>query len=239
MAKLIAHRGASAEAPENTLASLEKAFSIGVDFVEVDVHLSKDGVPVVIHDPIVTRTTNAVAPRKICEMDFAEINELDAGGWFDNEFEGQKIPTLTDVIKTTRGKAGLMIELKEHKQPELFVTHVLKAFKEAKVRLSSKILIGSFSIDIYKEIRRQAKGCHPIAIIEQTSQLPAFKRVGIQNIAMWYKLLNPPMIDSLHEEGINVWAFTVDNPEVAQFLLAIKTDGIITNDPRRLIPLIL
>ncbi|MBZ0251997.1 MAG: hypothetical protein K8I02_01540, partial [Candidatus Methylomirabilis sp.] len=91
----IAHRGASGECPENTLAAFGRALEIGVDMVEFDVHLSRDGVPVVIHDDDVRRTTDGRGLVK--DLTLAELRRLDAGGWKDARFAGERIPTLEET----------------------------------------------------------------------------------------------------------------------------------------------
>ena len=101
---IVGHRGACGHAPENTLKSFAKAIELGCQRVELDIHLSKDGVPVVIHDPTVDRTTNGKGAVK--RLLLAELKKLDAGG-------GESIPTLTDVMNLCRGKVELQIELKD------------------------------------------------------------------------------------------------------------------------------
>lgn len=113
---LVAHRGYSAEAPENTHAAFTEALMRGYDHIEFDVQLTKDGVPVVIHDLTVDRTTNASGLVK--DYTFSEIQELDAGSWFDESFKGQTVPSLSEVLALLKGRARLHIELKSD-EPEL------------------------------------------------------------------------------------------------------------------------
>ena len=106
----IAHRGASGLAPENTLASVKRALEIGVDLVEIDIHLTADGHPVVIHDRMVERTTDGTG--LISTMTLAQVKELDAGSWFGAEFRGEQIPTLEEVMLICRRKALVLVETK-------------------------------------------------------------------------------------------------------------------------------
>jgi glycerophosphoryl diester phosphodiesterase len=110
----IAHRGASAYAPENTMASFHKAVELGFDYIEFDVRLSKDEELVVIHDPNVMRTTNGEG--LVEDLTVEELKKLDAGSWFDSTFEGETIPLLSEVIEKFGAKIGLLIELKSPKQ---------------------------------------------------------------------------------------------------------------------------
>ncbi|MBI3536498.1 MAG: hypothetical protein HY070_02885, partial [Chloroflexi bacterium] len=107
---IIAHRGASAEAPENTLAAFTRAFELGADGIELDVTLTKDNIPVVIHDDTVNRTTNARGV--VSEMLLAEIKQLDAGSWKDAKYRGEKIPTLEETLRAIPTTKIVNIELK-------------------------------------------------------------------------------------------------------------------------------
>jgi glycerophosphoryl diester phosphodiesterase len=94
---VIAHRGASGHAPENTLAAFERAVALGARFIETDLHLSRDARFVAIHDATLERTTNGTG--NVRDSTLAEIRRLDAGMWFDREFMGQKVPTLEEIIE--------------------------------------------------------------------------------------------------------------------------------------------
>jgi len=109
----IAHRGASGKghAPENTLSAFRKAMEIGVDAVECDVHCTKDGHVVIIHDNNLKRTTNMNGV--ITEMALSEVKKADAGSWFDNRFAGETIPTLKELLEMTRGKVITVVEIKQ------------------------------------------------------------------------------------------------------------------------------
>jgi glycerophosphoryl diester phosphodiesterase len=107
---VVAHRGASAQAPENTLAAFRRALELGSDWVELDCTLSADRQVVVIHDDTLERTTDGVGP--VGERTFDELRALDAGVWRDPEFAGERIPLLIEVLELARGKAGVLVEVK-------------------------------------------------------------------------------------------------------------------------------
>ncbi len=110
MVDVIAHRGASAYAPENTLASFSKAIELKADWFELDVHLSKDGQVVVIHDGSLERVSGI--KKTVPEMTLAEIKEADAGAWFGKAFTGERIPTLDETLALAKGRVGVYIEIK-------------------------------------------------------------------------------------------------------------------------------
>lgn len=110
--KLVGHRGALAIAPENTMASFDRAWRDGADLIEMDVRLSADGRVVVIHDALVDRTTDGSG--LVSEMPLAEIKRLDAGAWFDPRFAGERVPTLVEVLEWAKWRLPLLLELKFH-----------------------------------------------------------------------------------------------------------------------------
>src|SRR6266704_6290544 len=107
----IAHRGASARAPENTLAAFAEAVRLGANAIELDVHLTADGVPVVIHDGTVDRTTNGRG--EVAAMTLKDLRRLDAGAWFSSRFRGERIPTLEESLEFARGRCAMNVEIKE------------------------------------------------------------------------------------------------------------------------------
>jgi hypothetical protein len=110
---IIAHRGASAYAPENTLAAFKKAIDLGADGIELDVHLSKDGEVVVIHDRTIDRTSNGKG--QVAEMSLKELKALDFGSWFSDEYQKESIPLLREVLELLKDWNGLLnIELKQN-----------------------------------------------------------------------------------------------------------------------------
>lgn len=230
MPLLFAHRGLSAEAPENTIVSIQSAIDFNVDGIEFDVHLSKDEVPVVIHDPTVCRTTTLKKRIRIEHLTLNELQQLDAGSWFDPKFSSETIPSLSDILKLERKSTQFMIELKKGTYPaQLLVKNVAQCLKG-----SSNFIVGSFDIEILTELLKLSPRIPTIGIIEDLNMLPHFVDMGLKNLALWYKIISLPLMQSLNEQGIEVWSFTIDDPKVCQFLLSIKTNGIITNNPRKL-----
>lgn len=232
MFKLIAHRGASKEAPENTLAAIESALAIGVDCVEIDIRLSSDHIPFVIHDRTLGRTVHSENLTSISDLDSETLKNLDAGSWFNKTYQNENIPTLEDVLSLDWGTTGLMIEIKrEQVDPEkvaISLNHCLKKFPHPNA------VIGSFSIPILQQIKKTLPDAALIGIAENMEQLAQMRELKLQKIAVWYKLINPTLVQSIHDEGTEIWTFTVDDLKVAQFLISIGISGIITNNPRHI-----
>ncbi len=127
---IIAHRGASAYAPENTLASFRKAIELEAHWFELDCTLSKDGEVVVIHDDTLARTTGGV-PGEVRDYTAAELKRYDAGSWFSPEFAAERIPTLAETLDLARGKIGVYIEIKDSDDDRDLEQGILADFKSA------------------------------------------------------------------------------------------------------------
>lgn len=233
MPTIIAHRGASAKAPENTLAAMKLAIDLAVDFIEIDVHLSQDHVPVLMHDSHINRTTNATKVLHVEDLSVHALKAFDAGSWFHPQFSTEKIPTLDEALALPRGDTGLMLELKRGKaDPTKLVEGVVKSLRKAAVDpTQGKVIIGSFSLEILQEMNKQAPEFTVIGNVQDTHLLPTFHELNLKYLALWYKLFIPSLVADLHARGTKVWTFTVDDPRVARVLASIGVDGIITNDP--------
>lgn len=199
MTLLIAHRGASNEAPENTRAALLRAREIGVDLIEIDVHLTADEQLVVIHDSIIGRTAWGAAGRNICEMTLSEVQTLDAGSWFSEDFAGETIPTLAEVLAMDLGSTGLMIEVKRGHCPlEPLAAAVIKS-----VAFVSKIplIIGSFSAPLMEHLKELNSTLPFIGIVQDYHLLDKFEGIKPQHMAIYYKLATPSLIATFQEKG--------------------------------------
>lgn len=152
---IIAHRGASGYAPENTMAAFEKALQMKADYIELDVQMSKDGELVIIHDTTVNRTTdiNSKLPVAVKNLTLAELRKLDAGSFFAPQFAGERIPTFEEVLDRYKGKIGLLIELKEPSRYPGIEEKVSAALKERRMDKpnNGKIIVQSFDFNsVYK-----------------------------------------------------------------------------------------
>jgi len=235
------HRGFSGAAPENTPASFRAAIAAGCDIIELDVHLSRDGEVVVIHDDTLERTTDGRG--KAAEQTFAELRRLDAGAWFDPSFAGERIPSLAEVLALARGRVLVNIELKKGKIPLPYTLEELAdtALREVeKAGMESQVLFSSFAPAAIDRIRARDLAL-PVALIrDRPWASPAEAGDGKIYPALNCKavVLNEGNIRRARGEGIRVHVWTVNAPEEMARFISLGVDGIITNHPDRLVRLL-
>ena len=232
----IAHRGASGAgfAPENTLTAVEKALQIGVDLVEVDIHLTADGVPVVIHDLTVDRTTDGSGP--VDTLTLAEVRKLDAGSWFDASFREERIPTLEEALDLARKRALLLIEAKTEEAAERAVT-VIRS-----MRAQSHAVIQSFYGPAIRAVNRLDRRI-PTAFVmtggeaalrRKTGVVKRVLKIGANALALNYRAARPDLVEMFLTRAMGFWVWTVDQEADMRELIEMGVGGIITNYPDRL-----
>ncbi len=212
-AMIVAHRGASGYEPENTLAAFERAIALGAAMIELDVHLSKTGDPVVIHD---YHTSDM---QEVANLTTHELKQYDVGN-------GQRIPLLSEVLETINQRAILNIELKAHGTAKP-VAILLKKWNP------KKFIVSSFNHELVQEFHTYAPEV-PTAVIFEGNPIRRSliaTDAGAQNIVMHYMWITPEFIKDAHEHGIRVFAYTVNDKVIAQKLQNVDIDGIITNYP--------
>lgn len=232
----IAHRGASGSglAPENTLASVNKALEIGVDLVEIDIHLTADGHPVVIHDRLVDRTTNGTG--LISTMTLSQVKELDAGSWFGAEFKGEQIPTFEEVLLACRRKALVLVEAKTLESAE--ATAVLVRA----MRAQSRVVIQSFHGAGVRAVNRLDRRIptaflmtgSEAALRRHTGVVRRVLKLGANALALKYKAAQPDLVAQFLSRAMGFWVWTVDEEEDMRAMIEMGVGGIITNYPDRL-----
>jgi glycerophosphoryl diester phosphodiesterase len=232
---VIAHRGASAYAPENTLAAFNLAFDMGADGIELDVELTKDGVPVVFHlDP--DRQTHGL--RTLRDMTLAEVKQLDAGKWFSAKFRGEKIPTLDEVIHTIGGRGSIVIEIKWSAVAwgiadlERATAKVLAQAPEQ----ANRVISSFHPIALYR--MRQLAPNAPRAMIYQTRLMPAVLNgpwfrylVHPQELHPDIRMIDPAYTDWAHRKRYSVVAWHTEQPAEMRRMVALGVDGIMSNAP--------
>lgn len=234
----IAHQGASAVAPANTLLAFRRAADLGADGVELDVHLSADGVPVVIHDFTVDRTTDGSG--RVADLPLAALKELDAGSWFDAACAGERIPTLEEVFAEVGCRLLINVELKALPPDSRGLEPAVVALVE-RHGLRDRVLISSFNPLALRNVRRLAPHL-PLGFLYGDAPLFRLARVlvglmpGLRPEAVhpYWGLVRPSFIRRAHARGRRVVAWTVDEPEGMQRLAGWGVDAIITNHPDRL-----
>ena len=222
--KIIAHRGASAQAPENTLAAFQLALDLQADGIELDVMLTRDKEVVVIHDDTVDRTTNGSG--RMADMTLEEIRALDAG-------EGEKVPTLAEVLERFGGKFLINIELKNYTSIfdslPLEVSKLINSFD-----LVEDVLISSFNPFNLPRVRSRMPEAH-LGLITQPGQAQRWiwRFFEYNSLHPHFSDVDALLVSALHarDRQVNVW--TVDDPQELKRLVDLDVDGIITNDPKR------
>jgi glycerophosphoryl diester phosphodiesterase len=225
--RIYAHRGASAELPENTMAAFRRAVALGVDALELDIHATRDGVLVVSHDPDGRRM--AGVGERLADLTFAEAQRWDVGG-------GERLPRFEDVV-TEFASLPLNVDLKRD-IADATVTLLRRMGAEERVCLAS------FERKTMERVR--ALGYRGPTSLSQTEALvalalpPALRRgrfrVRAARAQLPLSLGRPWVIRRMKALGLAVDYWTVDDPDLARRLVAMGADGIMTNDPRRIVP---
>ncbi|MEI6669643.1 MAG: glycerophosphodiester phosphodiesterase [Acidobacteriota bacterium] len=244
-----AHRGGAALAPENTFAAFDNGLACGADGLEFDVHLSRDGVPVVMHDPTVDRTTNGTGP--IADMTAAELAALDAGYRFSRDgafpFRGQRVgvPTLRDVIARYPA-AHLLVELKST-DPQL-ASAVVEQIRA--VDGLDRIAVGSFHQGALAEVRAreprlktgadtdEIRGAITGTLFGHGAPPPLFHSFQVPEVHSGTRVVTPEFVAGAHRIGAIVIVWTVDREDDILRLLDWGVDGLITDRPDVAVPVV-
>ncbi|WP_308638286.1 glycerophosphodiester phosphodiesterase [Paenibacillus silvisoli] len=238
MITIVAHRGWSGAAPENTMAAFELALKDpGIHYIELDVHLSKDGVPVVIHDHTLERTTNGNGP--VEAYTYEELRELDAGSWFDAAFEGERIPSLEEVFEFTRGRCKLAVELKTMGGNYEGIEEKVLALVE-RFEMKDQVVLSSFDHDSMKKAHDIDPSVVTGLIIfgKPTLIWEQLVYTGATSISIDHRFATSALIEEMEARGIDIGVWTVDKPEVlARIVAAHPNVRITTNYPDRLLQL--
>jgi len=232
----IAHRGASAYAPENTMAAFAKGLEMGADFIEFDVQMTKDGIPIVIHDATVNRTTNGAG--KVSDYTLKEIKKLDAGSWFGKEYAGETIPTFNEVLNEFGGKINILIELKYPEHHPGIEEKVAYALREHNLVHSDsyEVIIQSFNYESIKTSKGflpeiphgvlVGKGWRKIT----TQQLEEFSSYA-DYFNPSFDLVTSELVELVHLTNMTMYAYAIKNQSEAGRLYSLGVDGIITDFP--------
>jgi glycerophosphoryl diester phosphodiesterase len=224
----IAHRGASAYEPENTLRAFERAIRMGATMLELDVHLSQDGHLVVIHDADLSRTTDGTG--LVAELPLEQIKGLNAG-------LGERVPTLAEVIDLVRGRVELYVELKGQHTPEPLVK-VLQA-----AAFVDQVVVGSFFPGLPQKVKSLEPAIRTSMLIRQADRQTSFVdwALAIQvdyvhpcwerASPMPHKLLTPAMIAHIRQQGLGIIVWHEERPSELRELVKLDVDGICTDTP--------
>jgi glycerophosphoryl diester phosphodiesterase len=247
---IIAHRGASAHAPENTLAAFERALEEGAEGVEFDVRLTRDGEAVVFHDPTLKRTGRR--EEAILALTAEELAAVDIGSWFnhkrparaDPEFEKERVATLAAVLDRLKDFTGLIyIELKcDPGRVEELCVAVCRVI--ANSPLLPRMIVKSFDLSAIPHIRRICPRVQTAALFgarimtamrKETRIIRAAKAAGAHQISLHYSLATRKLMEMARREGLPVTIWTVDNKRWVKKGAELGLKAIITNDPAQMI----
>jgi len=225
---VVSHAACAGHAPENTLAGLRLALHMGVDAIEIDVHLSADGIPVLIHDDSVDRTTNGRGP--VAALTLTELQKLDASA--RSPFEtcrGERVPTLAEALDLIRGRALLIIEIK----PPDIEEAVLEVVRGAEAL--DWAMAWSFHPGVVVGVRRREPRLPAALLTLSLSDAIARQalELGAQAISVLYQNVSDERVRAAHRKALAVYAWTPDQPMEMRRLTAAGVDGIVTNFPDR------
>lgn len=241
--KVISHRGANRYAPQNTLPAFERSIQLGADGVETDVHMTKDGVPVICHNYTINETSNSMG--SIASYTLEELKRFDFGVYFSSAFKGTRIPTLDEFLDLIASSdiEIMNIELKSPREKETGI--VAKTIKAVKAHnLFDRLLISSFDSKLLVEAKSIDENCQTGYLycpnrMDSPSLLlcagaAAFaKKIGADALHPMDIYVNPLYVKAAHKAGIKVNVWTVNKESRIRYMIHCGVDGIITDCPDR------
>lgn len=230
---MIAHRGASGHAPENTLAAFRRALAMGATFIETDLQLSRDARFVAIHDNTLERTTNGEG--QVHDLTLAELRRLDAGAWFGSEFAGERIPTLEEILEFAK-KHDVVFYLELKPAGSWGGEHALIGALRESGEIARTVVI-SFDPAILAAVRKVEPTLMTGLLFDGQIEEPLDKAVeiGARQAVVRGDLVTPGMIGEARRRDLQVVCWTVNHPAHMRLLAAAGVDGIMSDYPDRLI----
>ncbi|HVQ36852.1 MAG TPA: glycerophosphodiester phosphodiesterase family protein [Pyrinomonadaceae bacterium] len=253
---ILGHRGASAVAPENTLAAFSRAILDGAEGIEFDVRLSRDGIPIVIHDASLKRT--GLTDTMVSDLTAEQLQSVDVGSWFrrtpvagrlpttEPPYEGERIPTLEQVFELFRSNsAWLYVEMKsdagEGAELAAAVVETLGKFP-----IASRVVVESFDLAAIAEIKRidlsvrtaalfEPKLSRPISTIRRLKMVDLALSVQADEMALHYTLTNAGVVEKARDSGLETVVWTVDNPKWISRARRFGVKALISNDPASMV----
>ena len=224
--QVTAHRGDSNKAPENTLSAFSAAIDDLADCIELDIQMTSDGVLVVMHDSSLYRTTGL--NKNVSEVTYEEIQQLDAGSWFSEEFAGEKVPTLEEVLQLVQGKIDLNIEIKTNNTRYEIAQQLVELLE--KYNMVNRSVVTSFdyaSLQAVKSFNEDVQ----VGYILSMAYGDFYNMDDVDFFSVNASFLSKRTVDAIHNSGKMVYAWTVNSSSSVVNLTNKGVDCIITDDP--------
>lgn len=231
---ICAHRGASGHAPENTLAAMRMAMEMGAHMAELDVQQTADDRLAVFHDDKLNRTSTGSG--FLWEKSLAELQEMDAGAWFDPHFRGEPIPTLEEVIALVRGKMRLNIEVKMHGHEREVAKLVVETIRRE--NFIEQCLVSSFDRQVVDQIKRLAPELKVGYIFSKKEYDERVFAGPVEVLSANERLIDQTFMQRAHAAGKEVHVWTVNDTAKMRKMIDLGVDCIITNYPDRLVSIL-
>lgn len=228
--EVIAHRGASSLSPENTRSAVLKALQIGVDWIEIDVRLTRDGAWVVTHDGQIRHHSEGSG--KVEELTLGELRRFDFGSWFGPEFRGEKILTLEEASDLILPKASLILDIKTRGKPDELACRMAEVLEKMK---SGRIIVSSFSRHLLRCFRRISSRF----LLGYLMKDYAFFKTWIARRESFYSIhphkdvFTPDLARKAQGSGLKVYVWTVNHRDEMEEILASGADGFFTDFPHK------
>jgi glycerophosphoryl diester phosphodiesterase len=240
---IIAHRGASAVAAENTMAAFREAIAAGADGIEFDVRLSKDHVPVIIHDNTLRRTGRSKG--RIADLTWNELKQVDVGSWFTGSSE--ILPSLIDLFTLFESNDLLLYLEMKCDSPSDYVPLAEACSKLIRsYNFQERVIVECFDLRALEIVKKIAPDIKTAALFESAIPLPFLLdqriidqtvAVGASELALHHRLARPRLVQKAKLAGLQVVVWTVDNPKWIERASSIGIDALITNDPAAMLAL--
>ena len=230
---VIAHRGASGYAPENTLAAFKRAIALGATFIETDLQLCRDSRFVAIHDDTVNRTTSGAG--KVHDLSLADLKRLDAGAWFGSEFAGERIPTLDEILEFSK-KHDVVFYLELKPGGSWGGEHALIGALRESQEVARTVVI-SFDAGVLEGLRKIEPTLMTGLLFDGQIARPLDKavEVGARQLAVRGDLVTPALLAEARKKDLQVVCWTVNQPAHMRLLIDAGVDGIMSDYPDRIV----
>lgn len=230
----IGHRGAAGTRPELTRPAFERAVELGVDMIELDVHLTRDQRLVVLHDRALGRTV--AGQGAVRDRTLAELVALDAGSWFSPAYAAARVLSLDEVLELTAGRAELNVEIKSPARDWQATARVLTDLLGCHQRLEPTI-VSCFEMGALQAMRACAPAAR-LGVLWQTADLDAMwahaAALGATSVHLLWGLVDEAVVRAAHARGLALIVWTVNDPDAIAWLAGLGVDGIISDYPERL-----